>query len=194
VRLDTVDADRHPEAPAVDRPVLSRRVSQRLERTGRDECRAGESAAIDAVALTLGTRETDRPTDVVRQRVVPRPLDEAPFHRAAEEARHDALAELDVSDDLAAVGEPKQWVPVDELGPHGEQRRNALPVQERPFIVDEVEATVAPDAGELELDRVDGRETERLDGCDRQPDDLRDGYSTSTWMRFFASFRNPPSR
>jgi hypothetical protein len=121
-------------------------------------------------------------------------LDEAPFHRAAEEARHDALAELDVSDDLAAVGEPKQWVPVDELGPHGEQRRNALPVQERPFIVDEVEATVAPDAGELELDRVDGRETQRLDGCDREPDDPCYGYSTSTWMRFFASFRNPPSR
>jgi hypothetical protein len=81
-----------------------------------------------------------------------------------------------------------------ELGPHGEQRRNALAVQKRALVVDEVEATVAQDAGELELDRVDGGETQRLDGCDREPDDPRDGYSTSTWMRFFASFRNPPSR
>jgi len=81
-----------------------------------------------------------------------------------------------------------------ELRTDGEQGGNTLSVEERPLVVHEVEATVAPDARELELDRVDGGETQRLDGCDREPDDPRDGYSTSTWMRFFASFRNPPSR
>src|SRR6185436_9167797 len=107
---------------------------------------------------------------------------------------HDPRAELHVPDDLTSVGEAKEWPPVVELCTDGKQGRNTLRVEERAFVVDEVEAAIATDAGELEVHRVDRGQSQRLDGRDRDPDDLRYGYSTSTWMRFFASFRNPPSR
>jgi hypothetical protein len=96
-------------------------------------------------------------------------------HGAAEEARHDALPGLHVTDDLAAVGQANEQAPLVDLRLQGDERRRALGVEKRTLVVDEVEAAVAADARELQFDRVDGGEPQRLDRCDREPDDPRDG-------------------
>ena len=137
------------------------------------------SGGLDSVTLALRSREPQRPADVGGQRIGPRPLDEPALDRPAEEARHDAVSELHVTGHLPAVGKAQLQVPVFGLGTHGQQRRYALRVEERTLLVDQVVAAVATDAGELELDRVDRRQPQRLDGCERQPGDPRDGYSTS---------------
>jgi len=180
VGLDAVHADRHPEAPPVHGSSLTCRHRQCLERRRGDERRPRACAPVVPFALVRSLHEPERPPRDGRERLVPGSLDEASRDEASVEARLHRLPRDDIALDDAALGEAKAQPPVVDFGPDGDQRRRALGGRERARLVDEIEATVAADAGRIELDRVDGDEPEPLDRCDGEPGDARNGYSTST--------------
>ena len=128
-----VDADRHAEPPPVDRLLRSRRRSQRLERPGGDQRRACDASTVVAVALALGARDPHGLSRELGQRLAPRPLDDAAAHRPAVEARLDAARRASSVAPSTAVPSGKRSArrPFSTVGLHGEQRRDALRVDER---------------------------------------------------------------
>ena len=98
-----------------------------------------------------------------RRSTAPRPIGPRPAYRRS--SSRCALRAPRLRHALT-VGKAQLQAPVVRLGANGQQRRHALRVEERTLVVDQVVAAVAADAGELELDRVDRRQPQRLDGCE----------------------------
>ena len=71
VRIDSVDAEEHPEAPRVDRLVDAAGLSHRLQRAGREE-RHRRGATIASGARLDGLDEAQRPAYERRDRLGPR--------------------------------------------------------------------------------------------------------------------------
>ena len=155
MRLLRVDPDGHAEAATVHRLRRPRRTSQSFERSGRDDRSPRTLAAVVAVPLALRPRHPYGLPGEFGQRLGPRAFDDPPDDGAAEEVRLDAVTELPgLSIHDRVVREAEDEPPVLDCRPHREERGQALRIDERTLIVDEVEAPVTPDARRLEFDLV----------------------------------------
>ena len=173
MRPDAVDLEQHAKTTPVNRARHAGLLPQPLERAvGDQRHRAAAGAPVDRAALR--PQERQRLPRVVRERLLPRPRNRTGRVRLAVHLRLDGLARLDDPFHLAAVRERE-----DELsrrlvprGMHAQQLRALLVVHEPAVAVDEPEAAVAGDAGVPELHLVGIDDVQRLDGRDRDADDL----------------------
>src|SRR5919109_3797882 len=175
VRADAADPDQHPEAPRVDALVAVGAPAELLERCLREHRHgAAAAASVDALPRLLRLHEAHRPADVRRQRLAPRPADEAPFDRATVEVGRHLAVELDLAGDDRAVGERQLEALARRVVGRSDEREPSVPEEAvaPPTGVDDVEATVLGDAATAERDLLELDEGEPLHGRDRQPGDV----------------------
>src|SRR5581483_5580199 len=185
VRARAVDLEQHPEAPRVD--LRAERLAEPRARGARDE-----RADVDVRPRPRLVRpdELERRAGVLRERLRPRPDDEAAGHLPPPEARPHGLAELDLAAHLPPAGEAQQEPAAGELGADAHERAEVLAVEERPAR-DQVEAPVLlrPAQGQLDLVRV-----LQPEALHRRDVDARDARHVSDSVGATRRARSPPRR
>src|SRR6476659_7242327 len=178
------------------RPSTRRSIPAASAKASRAAVETSDAAA--AGAGLVSPNERQRQAGERRQYVGPRAVYDPSVHRTSVEVGLDLPAELDLAVDDRPVRKPDAEAPVLRLRGRAQESAGALGVREPAVRVDEVEGAVALDPGLLEHGLVAQCEPESLHGRGRDPGDAATcsphAYSTSTWMRFFASLRNPPWR
>src|SRR5439155_14101484 len=167
------DAEEHPKAAWIDRPV-ARDLGHPIQRCHGEKRRGAPVAcAVDAAPDVI---ETNEPTDSAverRQRGRER-TDHLVAGLLALRRRHGkGRAELDRAADAPPIGHVQDELPhvVVELGAHGDERGDALLVETMSLLVDDAEATVLLDARRADHDRVARLDAQRLDRSDVDPRD-----------------------
>ena len=141
-------SDQHAEASWVDWLSGIRLLSQPLERSGREQRRAGRVVgAIVAVARTIEADETDRAPELVAESGPPRTLDEVTGRSVPVDRHGDRLADGDGAADRRSIRHAQVEVAGLRVEASGDrrQRREALAIEEAAGLVNDAETAIVVD-------------------------------------------------